>query len=68
MTLYTGAKEKADLELISDSTLGGEAIQVVALDEYLKDKPVTLIKADIQGMEMDLIEGAKNIIKNQNPK
>lgn len=68
MTLYTGAKEKADLELISDSTLGGEAIQVVALDEYLKDKPVTLIKADIQGMEMDLIEGAKNIIKNQKPK
>ena len=29
---------------------------------------MTLIKADIQGMEMDLIEGAKNIIKNQKPK
>ncbi len=47
----------------------GQSIPMVALDSYFEnivDKP-TFIKADIEGAEVDLINGAKNIIVNNKP-
>ena len=46
----------------------GDGIAICSLDSFLEGKKVTLIKADIEGMEMNLLEGAKEIIKIQKPK
>lgn len=43
------------------------SIPVVTLDEDIKEK-ITIIKADIEGMEQDAIKGAINHIKNDHPK
>ena len=49
------------------SDTGNESIKVIKLDDVIKEKP-TFIKLDIEGMEHDAIEGAKEIIKNYKPK
>ena len=44
-------------------------VQVVDLDTYLKDEShISFIKADIEGAEMDMLHGAKNIIQRDKPK
>ncbi len=47
---------------------GVQRIEAVALDDLLRDKPVTFIKMDIEGAELEAIKGARNIIRNQRPK
>lgn len=49
---------------------GEETIEVVSLDEYLKDEkePVTFIKMDIEGAELNALKGTKRIITEQKPK
>ena len=42
--------------------------KVVALDECIKDMPVSLIKMDIEGAEMEALKGCSDIIKKQSPK
>lgn len=41
---------------------------VYALDDYLAGKPVTFIKADVEGMEMALLKGAQKTIQQFKPK
>jgi hypothetical protein len=36
----------------------------VTLDTFFDEKPIDFIKADIEGMEMKLLEGSKNILTN----
>ena len=43
-------------------------IEVVALDDVLLDKKVTFIKMDIEGAELEALEGAQKIISHQKPK
>ena len=45
-----------------------ESIEVYSLDMFLQDRPVTFIKADVEGMEMDLLRGAKATICRYKPK
>lgn len=45
-----------------------EQIEVCRLDEYLKDIPITFIKADIEGMELDMLKGGEKLIKKYRPK
>lgn len=45
-----------------------DVIDVYSLDEFLQGKKVTFIKADIEGMELDMLSGAKNTISNYKPK
>lgn len=42
--------------------------RVYALDDYLVGKPVTFIKADVEGMEMALLKGAQKTIQQFKPK
>lgn len=42
-------------------------IKVVALDSYVKE-PVTFIKLDIEGAELEALRGAEDIIKRYRPK
>jgi FkbM family methyltransferase len=49
---------------------GEEIIEAIGLDEYLKDEkePVTFIKMDIEGAELNALKGAERIIREQKPK
>lgn len=47
---------------------GGQKVSAVALDDILGDKPVTFIKMDIEGAELEAIRGARHIIQNVHPK
>lgn len=46
----------------------GESIAVVALDEELRNEPLTFIKMDLEGWEMKALRGAEQTIKNKKPK
>ncbi len=58
-------------EMVSQSQ-GGKfdetTSQVLTLDAYLAGRPVTLIKADVEGMEMELLRGAQDTIRTCRPK
>lgn len=45
-----------------------ERVNVLTLDEYLSGKRVTFIKADVEGMEMELLRGSERTIRNYRPK
>lgn len=47
---------------------GDQSIEVASLDKLLPGMPVTLIKMDIEGAEVEAIRGATHIIKAQKPK
>lgn len=42
-------------------------IPISTLDQELSDKQIDYIKMDVEGMELPVIHGAKNIIKSQKP-
>jgi len=42
--------------------------RVYTLDGYLGERPVTFIKADVEGMEMSLLRGAVETIRRNKPK
>jgi FkbM family methyltransferase len=42
--------------------------RVCTLDQYLEGRPVTFIKADVEGMEMELLRGAEATIRRCKPK
>lgn len=48
--------------------MGDAGIDIVKLDDYLAGQKVTFIKVDIEGMEMQALIGARELIKNQKPK
>lgn len=44
-----------------------DKVRVVRGDDFLKDEPVTLIKMDLEGSEMEALEGFEGIIRSQHP-
>jgi FkbM family methyltransferase len=50
------------------SPAGAERVAVYSLDDYLNGAPATFIKADVEGMEMDLLKGAARTIAGLKPK
>jgi len=59
--------EKSHDSCLSD--FGEKNVKVYALDDFFKDKqPPTIIKADIEGAEQDMLRGARGIIKDHKPK
>jgi len=50
---------------VMDESMSSE---VYALDDYLNGKEVTFIKADVEGMEMELLRGAQHTIRQFKPK
>lgn len=47
--------------------LGEGEIEVVALDAMTFDRPVKLLKIDVEGMEMDVLHGARALIERDRP-
>jgi len=71
---YGLGKKNSTMKFTNDGTLGsrlsetgGRLVKIVNLDNYLKLKP-TFIKLDIEGSELDALEGAKKIISKFHPK
>lgn len=47
---------------------GEEYIEVDSIDNLLSDIPVTFIKMDIEGAEMEALKGAEKVIRVYKPK
>lgn len=47
---------------------GGEQIELESIDHYLNGKRATMIKMDIEGMELSALKGAEQTIKTWRPK
>ncbi len=54
---------------MENSTKKGKTVEIISLDEYFSDKKEkpTLIKADIEGAEMEMLKGASQIISVYKP-
>jgi len=52
---------------INDNTDKGILTNIVPLDKYIKSYNFDLIKLDVEGHEVEVIEGAKKIISKQKP-
>jgi FkbM family methyltransferase len=44
-----------------------ESIQVVRLDDFLHPNSIRLLKIDVEGMEINVLRGASNLIKKHKP-
>lgn len=42
-------------------------LEVIPLDSMIFDQPVKAIKIDVEGMELDVLKGAKNLIEKDKP-
>lgn len=47
---------------------GNEEIRIVRLDDHLAGSRISFLKADVEGMEMPLLEGAAETIRTYRPK
>lgn len=53
--------------VVADEDSATSKIEIISLDDFIKDE-VTFIKMDIEGMELNALRGASNIISSQKPK
>lgn len=59
-----------DSSVGAGTTLGGQQYQeipVVTLDAFFSTEKISVIKADIEGMEMDMLIGAEQVIRRDHP-
>jgi FkbM family methyltransferase len=53
---------------VTDRNEGAATVTVYALDDYFKERRVNFIKADIESYELDMLHGARSVIKRDRPK
>lgn len=53
---------------LNKEDISNDLIDVIRIDDFIKEKRVTFIKMDIEGCEIDAIEGCKNVIIRDMPK
>ena len=58
---------KTTSSLKKGGSLKTETVKIIKLDDYLANTKVDLIKIDTQGWETEVIDGAKELIKKNNP-
>ena len=62
-TLYLG--NKSGWNSLLDSHGGKEQdIYIITLDKLLQNKKIDFIKIDVEGMDLEVLEGSRNIIEN----
>jgi FkbM family methyltransferase len=49
-------------------TVHEAGIEIKALDSYLQDSPITFLKSDVEGMDLEFLMGAEQIIRSYRPK
>lgn len=57
-----------NLAMRSSSETTGMSANIVSLDNFLSGSRMTFLKADVEGMEMALLKGARSTIRRQKPK
>lgn len=67
LELYRSKENYGDHRLYGKKAEIKEEVEIVKLDEFLKNQKVDLIKIDTQGWEPEVIEGAKKIIEENKP-
>lgn len=61
-------KSLASNNFVATNGVHTNTANIYSLDSFMKDESVTMIKADIEGFEIEMLKGAKNIIKRCKPK
>ncbi len=46
----------------------GNLIDVISLDDYFANQPITFIKSDIESLEFEMLRGAEKILRRDRPK
>jgi FkbM family methyltransferase len=64
----SGNGQLTNLTVGCSSSVGGIAVDLVDLDTYLKGSRITFLKADVEGMEIALLRGARGTIQRHMPK
>lgn len=59
--------ENSVLNVLNSPQYEGEQVELCALDEIIGNQAVSFIKMDIEGAELEALQGAKNIIQTQHP-
>jgi len=57
----------ASLQPLSGPDVVTEIVQIDTLDRLLRQQPVHFIKIDVEGAELDVLQGARSILHNQRP-
>lgn len=60
--------ESAELQNMALTAEAGGNVETASLDALFDSEPVTFIKADVEGMELPLLEGAAHTIRRNRPK
>ena len=64
---YSVQENFGGVALASSAETGREKVRVGRLDDLKLETPVHLIKIDVEGMERDVIEGARSLIQASKP-
>ena len=56
------------LNYISEEGVKDDEVQLYSIDDFLKNKNITFLAADVEGSEIDMLKGAINTIKRCKPK
>ena len=67
-TLYLYTEKLGESRLVPNKVDGAEQLEVVSIDSVEECKNATFIKMDIEGAELDALEGAKQTILRNRPK
>jgi FkbM family methyltransferase len=69
LKIYTSKELNVDHRTYKPDNYDQEIdIPAIAIDEYMRDKPVNFIKMDIQGFEMSAVKGMLNVLKQNDLK
>ena len=60
--------EDSRFDLLNRPEVETGGIQICSIDDYFANEPVSFIKADIEGFETPMLEGAVNVIRRDRPK
>jgi FkbM family methyltransferase len=60
--------ESSNLSKVSSDDKTGIIIPVTTVDTLVQDKPISLLRFDVEGFEYNILKGAKNTLQNNNLK
>ena len=67
--LYKSKDNLGDHKLFNDQNIMSniQEVNIIKLDDFIKDTEINLLKIDVQGWEPEVINGAKKIIRRDKP-